>query len=128
MHTFIHTYTLTDGLQPLVEGLHDLEEDGGGEREGGGDVVAEEHLEEGEVGLGELWVGLGKGCVNVCSYTHKGHAEGSGPRCMRVCICASYFFSSLSSHLGKGEDLLEGDGEREAEGHVQRVVQGLTGK
>lgn len=49
----------TDGLQPLVQGLHDLEEDGRLEGQDGGDVVAEEHLEEGEVGLGELLLLLG---------------------------------------------------------------------
>jgi hypothetical protein len=53
-----------------VEGLDDLEEDGRGEGEDGGDVVAEEHLEEGEVRLGQLCV------FGVCVCV--GGGEGSG--------------------------------------------------
>ena len=59
-------------------GLDDLEEDGGGERQDGRDVVAEEDFKEGEVGFAEL---------------------------------------------GEGEDLLEGDGEGQAEGHIKSIVQ-----
>ena len=38
-----------DGLEAFVLGLDDLEEDGGGEGEDGGDVVSEENFKESEV-------------------------------------------------------------------------------